>query len=148
VNLSCIALILSFPSSKTRTLVRTEGIITQLIFDHALRVRMKAEVADGPASTTPAESVATTPDTASIADTTGTNGDDSGDETLGASSATVSTSTPKKPQTPSVEDDKTHADGSSKADNLIGKINNLVTTGTFFLSFYTYSINSEFKPYY
>jgi ABC-type multidrug transport system fused ATPase/permease subunit len=115
--------------------VLVEGIITQLIFDHALRVRMKAEVADGPA--TPGASVATTPDTASIAETSNT-ADESGDETLGASQATGSSATAAtvaggpavagKVAASTAEPEKSYADGSSKADNLVGKINNLVTT--------------------
>ncbi len=36
-------------SKKTRCLVRAEGIITQLVFEHALRIRAKAET-DSPAS--------------------------------------------------------------------------------------------------
>lgn len=32
----------------TRMLVQTEGLLTQLIFEHSLRVRMKAEPSDGP----------------------------------------------------------------------------------------------------
>ncbi|KZT67065.1 P-loop containing nucleoside triphosphate hydrolase protein [Daedalea quercina L-15889] len=34
----------------TRLLVRAEAVITQLIFNHALRVRMKAEISDTPSS--------------------------------------------------------------------------------------------------
>ncbi|KZP10497.1 hypothetical protein FIBSPDRAFT_963101 [Athelia psychrophila] len=45
----------------TRTLVRTEGIITQLVFEHALRVRMKADSDSGEFTAAP------TPETASLA---------------------------------------------------------------------------------
>ena len=44
-------------------LVRTEGIITQLVFEHALRVRMKAGSDHGGTTAVP------TPDTASLAGT-------------------------------------------------------------------------------
>lgn len=113
-----------------------EGIVTQLIFDHALRVRMKAETADSansaavPASTT--TSGATTPDTASVS---GSSSETDEEGTLHASTATAGSTRAgsengkdaggKKKKD---DDGKTHADGSSKADNLVGKINNLVTT--------------------
>ncbi|EIN13416.1 P-loop containing nucleoside triphosphate hydrolase protein [Punctularia strigosozonata HHB-11173 SS5] len=124
----------------TRMLVRTEGIITQLVFEHALRTRMKAEVAessDSP-STSKAPSVADTESNEGSID-----GTESGDETLQGSSTgdrNASQSSSKnanakgKGKTPSIAestkstDSKTHADGSSKADNLVGRINNLITT--------------------
>jgi hypothetical protein len=119
-------------------LVRTEGIITQLVFEHALRIRMKAEVpetsASRPASTEPTETDADSPDVSA-------DGSEAGDETLvgsstGARSASQGSSTTvkgksKSKKTPSVAEStesKTHADGSSKADNLVGRINNLITT--------------------
>jgi len=51
---------------QTRTLVRTEAIITQLVFDHALRIRIKEETAP---SSPP--SISSTPPRHSIADETG-----------------------------------------------------------------------------
>ncbi|KAF9449128.1 multidrug resistance-associated ABC transporter [Macrolepiota fuliginosa MF-IS2] len=59
----------------TRMLVQTEGLLTQLIFEHSLRLRMKAEASDRP-------------------------------------------------------DQPTNGSTTRKADNLVGKINNLVTTDT------------------
>ncbi|KIJ62401.1 hypothetical protein HYDPIDRAFT_94464 [Hydnomerulius pinastri MD-312] len=70
----------------TRTLVRAEGILTQLIFEHALRIRMKAE--------TEKESQ-----------------DAAASDATSAPSAPGSTSKPK-----------------AKGENLVGKINNLVTS--------------------
>jgi hypothetical protein len=64
----------------TRMLVHTEGLLTQLIFEHSLRVRMKAEISDRPDKP-----------------------------------ASASTSLRHEHRRP-------------KADNLVGKINNLVTT--------------------
>jgi hypothetical protein len=64
----------------TRMLVHTEGLLTQLIFEHSLRVRMKAEISDRP------------------------------DKSASASASLR------------------HEHRQPKADNLVGKINNLVTT--------------------
>ncbi|KZT29509.1 P-loop containing nucleoside triphosphate hydrolase protein [Neolentinus lepideus HHB14362 ss-1] len=64
----------------TGTLVRTEGIITQLVFEHALRVRMKAEAAGGEGKSTDNTAVGT-PDTASIAEASPGGSEGSEDET-------------------------------------------------------------------
>lgn len=113
--------------------MQTEGIITQLVFEHALRIRMKAELPDGKRSgeSTPSS----TPDSASVAGSSTAAADEStdgsGDETLQASTETASTSSTKKDKRKS-QDVKEEMDNSSKqhssADNLVGKINNLVTT--------------------
>lgn len=133
----------------TRMLVRTTGIITQLIFAHALRIRMKAEVPDSPASSTVTTAVGT-PDNASIAETDGAHSQSqteaegenhspasSEDETVRASTVSISDSTAsakgkRKSKAPSEagegkkEEPKKSVD--AKAGNLVGKINNLVTT--------------------
>ncbi|KAI0793372.1 hypothetical protein C8Q75DRAFT_749936 [Abortiporus biennis] len=124
----------------TGTMVRTQGIITQLVFDHALRIRVKAETNDTP--TTPQSTVPPTPDTASVAespidpneptssrssseDGSGTaRGDVSKDTKIkrkGTSVSGVSTSSTvvEKPASPG---------DNAKGGNLVGKINNLVTT--------------------
>ena len=43
----------------TGTLVRAEGIITELVFEHALRIRMKAQVATDKSSSREASTVVT-----------------------------------------------------------------------------------------
>ncbi|KAH7913221.1 hypothetical protein BJ138DRAFT_1059515 [Hygrophoropsis aurantiaca] len=116
----------------TRTLVRTEGIVTQLVFNHSLRIRLKAESPDdnkqvSDATTTP------TPDTVSVAglespdDEVSTN--ESTEDTIRPSSASEASSSAKgkqkAAQTKNMDD--TRAPKSS-ASNLIGKINNLVTS--------------------
>lgn len=139
---------------KTRTLVRAECLITQLIFEHSLRIRVKAETdPNAPPTSTPATPATLTPDQASInessspqdessisshvvdASTTDVNTLHSRDETLRASSSSVKSSASSKGKSKSKstkEDDKaskqTDKDGHSSADNLVGKINNLVTT--------------------
>ncbi|TFY70118.1 hypothetical protein EVJ58_g61 [Rhodofomes roseus] len=131
----------------TRMLVRTTSIITQLLFEHSLRIRMKAEVPDSPASSTVTTAVGT-PDNASIAETEGvpsqspTEGENhspagSEDETVRASTISVtSTSTTAKGKRKSkalsqAGEGKTEGPKKSeeaKGGNLVGKINNLVTT--------------------
>ncbi|KZV64708.1 P-loop containing nucleoside triphosphate hydrolase protein [Peniophora sp. CONT] len=99
----------------TASLVRVEGMITQLIFEHALRIRMKAEI---PAST-PAPSAAPTPDTASLADETDTVVGEDASHAGDASSTTAVTEGSAK-TLKAAETDK------DKGGNLVGKINNLV----------------------
>ena len=118
----------------TATLVRAEGIITQLIFEHALRIRMKAQSSSDnppgvPASTTNSSS-AQTPDTASVADsetqtegTTLVNGN--GDQ---HSVKSTSSKGKAKSVTPSQSEDASKPESRSGTDNLVGKLNNLVTT--------------------
>ncbi|KAF9243735.1 hypothetical protein BU15DRAFT_71860 [Melanogaster broomeanus] len=115
----------------TRTIVRTEAIITQLIFEHALRIRMKAETPDNVKG---AESTVSTPDNASIAESSTVveeSSDSSVDEAQSSSTSTLDSSTAKGKQKSKdkVEDAETQAKKpKSSADNLVGKINNLVTT--------------------
>ncbi|KAJ7119364.1 hypothetical protein C8R43DRAFT_1112474 [Mycena crocata] len=112
----------------TRTVVRCEALITQLVFEHALRIRVKAETAekklDSGASTpdersvppTEPQDLTTEPDTDAV----------SQDEILPASSASIASSAPSKGK-----ENSTLADEPEKKDNdnnLVGKITNLVTT--------------------
>ncbi|KAH9940070.1 uncharacterized protein BXZ73DRAFT_99070 [Epithele typhae] len=135
----------------TRMLVRTDAIITQLIFDHSLRIRVKSEASpESPAASRPPTAVHT-PDNSSVtepADAEESTGSDenrlsavSESETVRASiysdaSTTVPSSSgasPKKGKdkkkiavkVDNVLKPDADADGGS---NLVGKINNLVTT--------------------
>lgn len=118
----------------TRALVHTEGILTQLVFEHALRIRMKAELPDD-GKKSGDSTVPSTPDSASVAGSSTAAADEStdgsADETLQASAETISTSSTKKGKQKS-QDVTEELDSSPKkhssADNLVGKINNLVTT--------------------
>ncbi|KAF7367211.1 ATP-binding cassette transporter [Mycena sanguinolenta] len=122
----------------TRTLVRCEAILTQLVFEHALRIRVKAETTEKKSSTsgtsTPAESEVSSP-----IDQEGSSGDEtinsadadamSRDETLQASSASVkSTTSSKKGKGKEAKEVKEEPAESGDANNLVGKITNLVTT--------------------
>lgn len=114
----------------TGSLVRAQAIITQLVFEHSLRIRMKAETA----ASTPSPSTAVTPDTASLADTAvGTEGTEGGhsaegtEQTLLPSSASVTSSTSGKGKGKAKDEDD---DKKDKDGNLVGKINNLVCIST------------------
>ncbi|KAI0052512.1 hypothetical protein FA95DRAFT_1675194 [Auriscalpium vulgare] len=121
----------------TGILVRVEGIITQLVFEHALRIRMKAETAKSGTSTvnTPDNrSEASSPDLESEAAAEpghpveeGSNG--SSDETVRASTPSVHSSTAKgKGKAKEPETKTPEPDAEKKESNLVGKINNLVST--------------------
>ena len=111
----------------TRTLVRTEGLLTQLVFEHSLRIRLKAETSNENIE----EINLTVAGSASFTDTKGTSVDSN--SRVSQSPAPISrnssngpvmgkdSSTLKSDNKPSTKDKK-------EAQNLIGKINNLVTT--------------------
>ncbi|KAF8876209.1 multidrug resistance-associated ABC transporter [Gymnopilus junonius] len=145
----------------TRTLTRTEGLITQLVFEHSLRIRLKAETSEDadakpkdapstPALPTPSGSSAATPDNASQKGTDADTGNRlrvenaseasqtstavTSREASAASSQATVTASPSSilkgkgkgkdmPAEPKKEEKKKASDG-----NLVGKINNLVTT--------------------
>lgn len=128
-------------------LVRVEAIVTQLVFEHSLRIRMKAETESSGSTPSPSaaatEGTSTPADTASLANTStvhdGSEANESDDgappsSTLSASS-TPSSTIKGKPDAKTKggdkkeeDDEKFHKDGTAKASNLIGKINNLVST--------------------
>lgn len=96
-------------------------MITQLVFEHALRIRMKSEPSESPPSQ-PSTSVPT-PDTASIAESTSGHSPDGTEVTQGTSTTLASEAT-------APEVDKASMKGEEKkpTGNLVGKINNLVST--------------------
>ncbi|KAJ7275433.1 multidrug resistance-associated ABC transporter [Mycena haematopus] len=122
----------------TRTLVRCEAILTQLVFEHALRIRVKAETAEKKSATsgtsTPAESETPSPIEQDASEDETLNSVDadavSRDETLQASSASVKSTTSSKAKGKGKEtkDVKEEPAESGDASNLVGKITNLVTT--------------------
>ncbi|KAJ7283157.1 P-loop containing nucleoside triphosphate hydrolase protein [Mycena rebaudengoi] len=104
----------------SRTLVRTEAIITQLVFAHSLRIRMKAETAtekDSPH--------VERPESRTESDVETIDGAQSTDTESGADTATLraSSSSPDSAASNDSKQDATKAQGS-----LTSKINNLVTT--------------------
>ncbi|KAJ3511583.1 hypothetical protein NLJ89_g4015 [Agrocybe chaxingu] len=130
----------------SRTLVRAESALTQLVFEHSLRIRLKAESSianesDGKdvGTVSPASS---TQDTASVAESSSsarrTNGTDpQRDSELTAEGSREASGDSRTPSASSKGKTKDDGTALSKpkprkekrdAHNMIGKINNLVTT--------------------
>ncbi|KAH6916799.1 ATP-binding cassette transporter [Coprinopsis sp. MPI-PUGE-AT-0042] len=115
----------------THVLVQVECLLTQLLFEHSLRIRFKAETGDSrkggadASSSTVTES--TTPESASVADTQEASEADTVIHSQGNTESTITPSSSDaqgKAKTAKATDEQ----NSANADNLIGKINNLVTS--------------------
>ncbi|KAJ7456632.1 hypothetical protein FB451DRAFT_1048362 [Mycena latifolia] len=114
----------------TRTLVRCEALITQLVFEHALRIRVKAETAEKkPSSDTSTPEASGTSTPIEREESSG-----SGDETLNADAVSRDETLEGGPApsikstTSSKAKSKEEPEESPDAKNLVGKITNLVTT--------------------
>ncbi|TCD66627.1 hypothetical protein EIP91_001094 [Steccherinum ochraceum] len=113
----------------TGVMVRAQGILTQLLFDHALRIRVKADAQNDTSASTSMSTEAPTPDTTSIAE--GSNSNDGGEE----AARNVYNTAKSKQRDPSAASlfstatkvDKEKEDSEEKT-NLAGKLNNLATT--------------------
>ncbi|KAI9438180.1 hypothetical protein H4582DRAFT_2111639 [Lactarius indigo] len=116
----------------TSNLVRISAIITQLVFEHGLRIRMKAETSDPslpmitPALTTGARNDATTPDNGSSAEISlvSENAGGNTEMTQGEPSMTTASSITTKEEGDVPEFDS----GEDSSKVLVGKMNNLVTS--------------------
>ena len=102
-------------------------MITQLVFEHALRVRMKSESSESSPSPTQPSTRATTPDTASVTENTSGHSPDGTEFTEGASTTLVLEVTPSEADKASAKGEEKKATV-EKGGNLVGKINNLVST--------------------
>ncbi|KAJ7704723.1 hypothetical protein B0H14DRAFT_3903574 [Mycena olivaceomarginata] len=112
----------------SRILVQLEAIITQLVFTHSLRIRMKAEttaakdvdddsaVAEGPPTADSGSDAGSTAETV-----TPENGESSSSRSQN-DSATVQANKPSKPENNLKQEETKQSQGS-----LVGRINNLVT---------------------
>lgn len=115
-------------------LVQSQALITQLVFNHALRIRVKAEAANS-APSSAASSATTTPDSASVADPSETaessaNSEDE-DETAVSEATSTTKGKGKGSRAASVSGESSKGlepTASEKAGNLVGKLNNLITT--------------------
>ncbi|KAF5356103.1 hypothetical protein D9756_004036 [Leucocoprinus leucothites] len=131
----------------TRTLVRCEAIITQLIFEHSLRIRVKAEtekgadektalILDGASTPVPqnldesAESVTTASDDDTDHSRGGTaiSTQSTSESTIRASSPSIKSSSSEASKKRTDKEAEFQTEGSSSSSNLVGRINNLVTT--------------------
>ncbi|KAI9434147.1 hypothetical protein H4582DRAFT_2112597 [Lactarius indigo] len=119
----------------TGTLVRVTAIVTQLVFEHALRIRVKAETSSSPAATpdaTPeARSEATTPDSGSVVEINiiSEQAGGSGEETRSEQSTTAASSvkSTRKEESPGSDSGREDGDEPGSSRNLVGKMNNLVS---------------------
>ncbi|CCM03907.1 uncharacterized protein FIBRA_06058 [Fibroporia radiculosa] len=130
----------------TRTLVRMEAILTQLVFDHALRMRVKADAAsDSETKEKEQPQVGVSPDAASGSGSGSSEQDDAASTTtLTADIDAGSTQGKQKAKAPSEDGNAASAQGppakgkkDDKSDegkeedmgkNAVGKVNNLITT--------------------
>ena len=116
----------------TRTLVRAEGLLTQLVFEHSLRIHLKAEASNEKVEE---DNFTVTQGSALVAEGTAvhSNSSERGSQSSQAStpisrdSTSDSRSTSNRPVTLK-SDTKPVTKDKKEAQNLIGKINNLVTT--------------------
>ena len=129
----------------TRTLVRTQGLLTQLVFEHSLRISLKAEVTNEKIENDNL-TVIGTQDSESVTEGTSVDSNSLTREIASQSSQAVtpisrdsssdSQSTSNGPikvmdsstRTLKSDPDTKSATKDKEAQNLIGKINNLVTT--------------------
>ncbi|KAF5338427.1 hypothetical protein D9758_012247 [Tetrapyrgos nigripes] len=112
----------------TRTLVRCQAIITQLVFEHSLRIRVKAEAPSSSGNSVPNSST-DTPDTLSVAGVEETSASSSTEEeTIRASTASITSNTAQSKGKKQEQKGEKEKEPTSDSSNLVGKINNLVTT--------------------
>lgn len=118
---------------KTRTLARTQAIVTQLVFEHSLRIRVKAEAADSSESSTSSSSETLTPDSASLCEASldgslTLHSVDPTEAESGLVHSSASSVSSVKSKSKKGKKEKQDDPPQSDANNLVGKINNLVTT--------------------
>ncbi|KAI9434174.1 hypothetical protein H4582DRAFT_2177883 [Lactarius indigo] len=124
----------------TGTLVRVSAIVTQLVFEHALRIRVKAETSSSPSATPDATPDATpnsrgestTPDSGSIVevDIMSEEAGGSSEETRSEQPTITASRIKGKRKEEAPGSDSGMEDGHKPGDssNLVGKMNNLVST--------------------
>jgi hypothetical protein len=106
----------SYIFTMTRTLVRCEALLVQLVFDHSLRIRFKAEAEESDEKEK--KPAATSSSTSSVTnDSTEQEGSTDSATVLGTEEASSVTK----------KDSPAEAKAPKKADNLVGKLNNLIT---------------------
>jgi ABC transporter transmembrane region len=107
--------------SQSRILVQVECLLTQLLFEHSLRIRLKAETGDSGKKEDGESDSAATRESTSIAGT---------QEASEAETLTDSQGTTESTIAPTGRENakSTKEESSSNAQNLIGKINNLITS--------------------
>jgi hypothetical protein len=104
----------------TRALALTEGLLTQLVFEHSLRIRFKAEGSkENSPSTVHSASPSVTLETQSVEGSTTHEGSDTQSDTAASSTKGKAKADSSATKSAAAKDEK--------KDNLVGKINTLVT---------------------
>ncbi|KAL1697496.1 P-loop containing nucleoside triphosphate hydrolase protein [Schizophyllum commune] len=101
--------------TSTHNLAQAHTIIVQLLYEHALRIRMKAETPTSAPSRAPSPPAPDSPE-------------DGADTASVSSSENTQTSTTVVQSASSTKDKKAAEETQSSSQHLVGKINNLVTT--------------------
>ncbi|KAH9059057.1 hypothetical protein EDB87DRAFT_1832312 [Lactarius vividus] len=117
-------------------LVRVTAIVTQLVFEHALRIRVKAETSSSPSATPTATpevgSGTTTPDSGSVVEINTVSEEAGGSsEETGSEQSVIAGSSIKgkrKEEAPGSDSVREGGDEPGDSSNLVGKMNNLVST--------------------
>jgi hypothetical protein len=109
----------------TRALALTEGLLTQLVFEHSLRIRFKAEGSkENSPSTVHSASPIVTPETLSVEGSTTPEGSDTQSDTTTAGSTKGKAKADSSSTKSAIAKDEKKEE---KKDNLVGMINTLVT---------------------
>jgi hypothetical protein len=106
----------------TRALALTEGLLTQLVFEHSLRIRFKAEGPKENSSST-VQSASLTPETQSLEASTTLEDSDAQSDTTANSTKGKGKGNSSTTKSVIAKDEKKE----EKKDNLVGRINTLVT---------------------
>ncbi|KAI9444470.1 hypothetical protein H4582DRAFT_2052775 [Lactarius indigo] len=142
----------------TGTIVRVTAIVTQLVFEHALRIRVKAEISSSPSATLDAtpdvRSEASTPDSGSVVeiDIVPEEAGGSSDATQSEQLTTTASSMNGKREEAAPGSGSSKGDGDELGDsnNLVGKMNNLVSADLENLvdgrDFLLLSLSPQFRP--
>jgi hypothetical protein len=117
-----------FLCCQTGALVRVSGIITQLVFEHALRIRVKAETSSTPRTTPAVTPETTTPDNVSLLDNDVSETVDGSGEEIGQSTTSSSIKGKQKEEFPASIASINNGDDPGNTSNLVGKMNNLASS--------------------
>jgi len=113
----------------TRTLARVEAILTELIFEHGLRIRLKSETSGGSSSSpvTGTQTPVNEPSSSNASTIVDNRSRDNSATTLAEGSDGESSNVTKGKAKAKPVKGKTPLEPTKKKDNLVGKINTLVT---------------------
>ena len=109
----------------TRAVILTEALLTQLVFEHSLRIRFKAEGSkENSPSTVQSASSSVTPETGFVEGSTNFEGRDTESDTTASSTKGKAKADPSSTKSAAAKNEKNEE---KKKNNLVGRINTLVT---------------------